>query len=145
MAEKQALVELLNDLIALDHDAVEAYRAAIDRLNDPPSKDNLASFMGDHERHIRELTEHVRRLAGTPRSGPDFKRVLTKGKVVIADLIGDKAILQAMKSNEETTNRQYEAAVQRNDLTPDVRLTLERNLADERRHRAWIVARIEGM
>jgi hypothetical protein len=72
----------------------------------------------------------------------DFKRILTKGKVVIGQLVGDRGILMAMKSNEDDTNRAYEQAVRRHDLSTELRELLQRNLSDERRHRAWIEDRL---
>ena len=67
----------------------------------------------------------------------DAKKLLTKGKVVLADLAGDKAILSAMKSNEEQTNSEYEKAVKKG-YEASIQTILERGLADERRHKAWI-------
>ena len=71
--------------------------------------------------------------------------MLTKGKVVIGGLMGDKAVLEAMKSNEETTNRAYEKATNERGLPNHVGEVLERNLSDERRHRAWIEERLSTM
>jgi rubrerythrin len=59
--------------------------------------------------------------------------------------MGDKAILQAMKSNEEDTNTAYGRAVEHEDTPAQVKATLEQNLADERRHHAWIEERIGQM
>jgi hypothetical protein len=50
-----------------------------------------------------------------------------------------------MKSNEDDTNTAYERAADNAVLTADARPVIERNLSDERRHRAWIVQRIEAM
>lgn len=144
-ADFKRIIDDLNDLIELDYDAVEAYRAAIERLDDSMSKRQLGEFMRDHERHTRELASCVRELGGRPATKGDAKRYLTKGKVVLADLAGDKAILRAMKSNEDETNSKYENALKRPDYSPQVRSLLEKNLSDERRHRAWIVSRIEQL
>ena len=46
---------------------------------------------------------------------------------------------------DEPINSAYERAVSRDDLTPQLREVLQRNLADERRHRAWIEARLASM
>lgn len=138
------LPSLLNALLELDYDAVEAYRAAIERLDGQEDKQQLTEFMGDHERHTRDLEPLVRSLGKEPSKGPDIKRWLTKGKVVIAALAGDEAILLAMKTNEEDTNTAYERSLAREDLTNEIRSVLERNFADERRHKAWIEARIEA-
>lgn len=134
---------VLHDLIELDLDAVEAYRTAIDKLQDPECKSALSGFMSDHERHVREVGEALTRLGGEPPKGPDFKRVLTQGKVVLGGIVGDKGILKAMKTNEDDTNVAYERASGRTDLTPDLQVLLRGNLDDERRHRAWIEARID--
>lgn len=135
------LIKELNDLIALDYDAIDAYQAAIDRLEDPTAASQLRTFMADHERHTVELGACVSQLGGDPARKGDLKRILTKGKVVLAGLVGDRRIMEAMRSNEDDTNRQYEKALQIEGLArhSQVQALLERNLSDERRHRAWIV------
>lgn len=143
--KEEDFVRMLKNLIELDFDAVEAYQAAIARLEDRSSRETLADFMNDHLRHTRDLSEVVHQMGGVPPKGGDFKRVLTKGKVVIGNIIGDRGVLMAMKSNEDDTNAAYERVVKRTDLSPDLLDLLQRNLADERRHRAWIVDRLDYM
>ena len=142
---ERELLDMLNNLIALDFDAIDAYEAAINRLENATDKAQLRQFMGDHERHTQELGDIVRDLGSTPTMKGDIKSVLTQGKVVLGNLMGDRGILQAMKSNEADTNTAYERAAARDDLPPHVREVLQRNLADERRHRAWIEARLAAM
>ena len=105
------LIHLLNSLIALDYDAIEAYDAAVERLQGT-DKQQLAAFAADHRRHISALTPAVSSRGGVPAQHADFKRILTKGKVVFGGLMGDKQVLEAMKSNEDTTNKKYEEARQ---------------------------------
>lgn len=135
---------LLEELIKLDFDAVEAYEAAIERLEDAESRRMLNEFCEDHRRHTRNLGEHLRNAGHTPPKGPDAKRILTQGKVVIAGLAGDKAILKAMKSNEDDTNAAYERAGNK-DLPQEIHRTVLGNLEDERRHRAWIERKISQL
>jgi len=135
-------LDLLCKLIELDYDAIEAYDAAIERVEELETQSILESFRADHERHTRDLAPFVRELSGTPPTEGDLKRILTKGKVVIASLAGDHAILQAMKTNEDDTNTAYERAVRHEKVDARARAVLERNLADERRHRAWIEERL---
>jgi uncharacterized protein (TIGR02284 family) len=139
---EQQVADLLERLITVDYDAIDAYDQAIQRISDTPSKQNLTSFRADHERHVRDLSAHLIKLGKKPPTGGDFKRFLTQGKVVIASLVGDLTILKAMWSNEDTTNREYEEAV-RSEIATDasLRTALELCLADERRHRAWIIQR----
>lgn len=138
-------VDMLNDLIQLDFDAIEAYEAAVDRLENRSFADQLRAFQADHERHTRELGPIVTELGGTPAEGSGAKALLTKGKVVMAGLAGDKAILQAMKTNEDDTNTAYERATRHDGKTPAADEILARNLADERRHRAWIEEAIDRL
>lgn len=145
VATEKEIVSQLNDLIALDYDAIEAYEAALVRLSDPPSKQQLRQFLGDHQRHTVELAGFVSKYGCAPVTKADFKQILTKGKVVLGGLVGDKSILAAMKSNEDDTNAAYERAVAKTGVPESIRITLSRNLADERRHRVWIEQRLLQM
>jgi uncharacterized protein (TIGR02284 family) len=135
---ESTLVDTLNNLIQLDYDAIEAYDAAIDRLDNAEYKARLKEFRADHVRHTRDLGAAVTGLGGKPARQGGAKSLLTRGKVMMADLMGDRAILQAMRSNEDDTNTAYERAVKAADGTPAVATALRAGLDDERRHRAWI-------
>ena len=137
------LEDLLTDLIQLDYDAADAYQAAIDRLENASYRAELALFNADHLRHIEELGDALGAMGRTPPKQGDIKRFLTKGKVVIGSLMGDEAILQAMRTNEEDTNTAYERAVGFRNVPPSTEEILERAREDERRHLAWILAAID--
>lgn len=136
------LGSLLNNLIELDYDAVAAYTAAIESLESPIFRDKLRAFKADHERHIIDLKPYAARYSEHVASGPDLKQVVTRGKVAFAQLAGDRAILYAMRSNEDDTNTAYDRAVRHMDVPGDLLALLQRNLSDERRHRAWLDGRI---
>lgn len=138
-------ITMLEHLIALDFDALEAYDTAIRRLSDDELRRQFAAFREDHERHIRELQPVVRELGGDPPNESDYKGVLAKGRVTLADLAGDKGVLHAMKTNEDDTNTAYERARGRPDVPDYVHDLLARNQADEHRHRAWIEAKLRMM
>ena len=53
-------------------------------------------------------------------------------------MVGDKRIFEALKANEDDTNKAYERAVEMSGDQPSADEVLRRGLADERRHRAWI-------
>lgn len=137
MLNADSVIKKLTDVVELDYDAAAAYREAIDRLDNTAFKTKLQEFLRDHERHISDLSEVIRKEGGTPPDSGDFKKVLTKGKVQLADLAGDEAILKAMKTNEDQTNSKYESMVEEN-FPNHIRTLLKQGLEDERRHRAWI-------
>lgn len=142
--DSDTIVKNLDNLIELDYDAIAAYKEAVDRLESPAFKTRLKEFLGDHERHVEVLSELVRAEGGTPPKSGDFKKILTKGQVVLADLGDDKAILKAMKVNEEQTNSKYEKAVEEG-FPNHIQSLLEQGLADERRHREWITEAIDTL
>lgn len=141
-ADSKEIISELSDLIKLDYDAIAAYQSAIERLDDAGHKKKLAEFMGDHESHVQELGKAVRNHGGTPPTEGGALKVLTKGKVVIAGLVGDKAILKAMKANEVVTNTKYEHAAKKN-YPEQIQAIVQQGLSDERRHKDWIEATIE--
>jgi uncharacterized protein (TIGR02284 family) len=140
---ESTLESLLEDLIQLDYDAADAYQAAIDRLENSSYRTRLAEFKRDHLRHITELGDILSSMGRTPPKEGDMKALLTKGKVVIAGLMGDEAILQAMRTNEADTNTAYERAVDFKGLQASTRSVLQHGLADERRHCEWILQQLK--
>jgi uncharacterized protein (TIGR02284 family) len=135
---------LLVHLIHLDFDAIEAYDAAIARLEDRGDRDQFRLFMAEHREHVDALGAILRGLGGTPPTHGDLKRILTRGKVVLGGLVGDRAIMAAMKENEDDTNRAYLHAVSACGPGSPAGLAalIERNLNDERHHREYIEMRL---
>lgn len=131
------MIDSLNDLIALDYDAVNAYESAIARINDASVQTRLREFKGDHEQHIRDLSGYVASYGKEPRRRPDTKGFFIQAFTAITSMMGDKAALTAMKSNEELTNRTYDKALEHEWPGP-VRRILEKNRDDERRHLSFI-------
>jgi rubrerythrin len=130
--------DALKDLMELDYDAVEAYDAAIDRLDNAAYIAKLAEFKKDHQRHISEIDDILSDHQIEAPAGPSGKQWLTKGKVILANLIGDEAILKAMISNETDTNTAYQRMNERTDIWVDAREMLKNGLADEQKHKAWL-------
>lgn len=135
--EMSRILSRLNDLIALDIDAIEAYMASIKHIEDDDVRHTLAEFREDHQRHVRELSEVVRRFGGEPQTRPDVKGFFLKGFTALTSSMGDAAALRAMRGNERLTTHTYEKAL-REEWPADVVSLIERNFADEKRHLATI-------
>lgn len=138
------LHSLLKNLIELDYDAIGAYDAAIARVTQDAYRARLFELRDDHERHVEELSCVLRDVGRTPPEGPDFKRLLLKGKVVLAGLVSDRAILYALKTTETDTNVAYERASRSDAVPQQIKALLRASLADERRHRSWLEEQLEG-
>ncbi len=130
--------DALKNLLELDFDAVEAYDAAINRLGNQTYIQKLSEFRDDHKRHIKELSDLLRSHNEEVPEGPSMKQWLTKGKVVLANLVGDDTILGAMKTNEDDTNTAYERMAEREDQWEDAKDIILRGLQDEKKHKRWL-------
>lgn len=136
------IISDLSDLIKLDYDAIAAYESAIERLDDAEYKTKLTEFLDDYQRYVDELSKVVNTEGGDPPTEGGAMKILTKGKVVIAGLVGDDAILKAMRANEEVTNTKYEHAVETSYAEP-IQAILRQGLADERSHKDWLAATLD--
>lgn len=130
--------DVVKNLLILEHDAISAYDSTVERLDDPHSKQQIASFRDDHHAHVEELT----RLAGSlgiaaPQEG-DMKEYLTTGKIALASLVGDRTILKAMSTNEIETKMAYDQAAKNSAVPAEARSFFQRAFADEDRHKAWM-------
>ena len=130
--------DLVEDLLLLEHDAIAAYESTISRLENPQWKQTVASFKADHDRHVQELRQLASAIGATQHSEGDMKQMLTTGKVALASIMGDSAILGAMRTNEEDTVTAYERAARHSDVPADARPIFDRAHQDELRHRAWM-------
>jgi len=131
--------DALKELIELDYAAVDAYEAAIERLENREYAEKLTEFKEDHERHIKEISALLQKNnLDVPEKKLIGKQLLTTGKVLIANMVGDNTILHAMKSNEVDTNTAYETMHGRTDKWPDSEDIINRGLQDEKRHKAWL-------
>ena len=134
----------LNKLIQLDYDAAGTYREALLHIDDPVVRSDLHAFLGDHERHVMELTSIIRDLSGTPIDAHrDFKGVILEGMTRLRSR-GTLGALKAMRTNEKLTNRAYDKASEVY-MPPIGRAIVMENLNDERRHLAAIEAHIDRL
>jgi rubrerythrin len=132
-----ALLAELNDLLALDHDAIEAYSLAIGRVSRPEYREALAGFRGDHQRHVEQLSQLVRDRGGVPVQLPHLPSGFFKAAMQALGTLGDdRAVLLAWKTNEGQVRdkyRRYAGEVH----DPAVGAIVTRAADDEDRHYAW--------
>jgi rubrerythrin len=139
------LISQLNDLLKLDHEAINAYTVAIDRLQNESHADTIRRFRTDHERHIFELTHLVRAHHGVPIELPTVPARAVRPAVQSAGAAGDDVgLLTSIKSNERKSRDKYRAAVLRN-VQEDVRAMLQRAADDEARHYGWVTGVLEQL
>lgn len=129
-------VDSMIALLELEYDALEAYKAAINRVKEQYIKNILEDNKLDHENHIQKLSKFLANYITDIPNAPTAKQWLTKGKVVLGNLLGDKRIVEAMISNEIDTENAYSNVCQRQDKWLEIEQFLNDGFADERRHKA---------
>jgi uncharacterized protein (TIGR02284 family) len=138
------VVTLLNQLIHLEYDAIEACRSAVARVTDSEDRGRLGELLGDHRRHVDELADVVRNLGGEPAGVGDLRQALVRGRVALGALVGERAMLEAIRRNEWDIAAAYGRAASQPGVPVDVLAVLERHLCDERGHHAWVNERLDG-
>lgn len=142
---ESALVAELNDLLRLDHDALQAYTLAIRLLESEEYKRQLEEFRADHQRHIDELSQLIRSRDGTPLELPHLPSGAFKLAVqAIGATGGDRAVLLAFKANERQVRDKYRRAA-RTPHSADVTSVLARAADDESRHYRWALETLEDL
>lgn len=138
-----AFIGSLTELIELNWSTVDALAAALSRMSRPGDKSRLASFLHDHERHLEVLAALAHELGEPPvESG---LRPKLKSKALTNGMVGDRAILEAMRHYEEDSCAAYERMISfREGLSERARDVLRHSLAVERRHRDWFSEQLDS-
>jgi hypothetical protein len=142
-----ARVAELNDLLQLDHDAVQSYTLAIRALRNVGRRETLIRFRGDHERHIAELSAGIRRFGGMPVELPHLPTGPLKLAMQGAGALGtDREVLLAFKANERQSRDKYAAAAGRADSLPaELGSVVRRAAEDEALHYEWAAGQLETL
>lgn len=146
VAAPTEVVDGLNDLLQLNHDAIGAYDIAIERLKNRDHAMQIAGFRADHERHIRELTPVIAQLGGSPRNEPHATAPMKEAMQRLGAAAGDRGTLIAWRANELQVRVKYDSyAAAANSWPPEVKHLVDEQALDEERHYAWVAEALEDM
>ena len=141
--QSAAMLADLNDLLQLDHDAVQAYTLAQKGLKDEGRRSTIGRFKGDHQRHIAELTRVITAHGGTPVQLPHLPTGPFKLAVQAIGSAGtDTSALLAFKANERLSRDKYQRAANKG-YPADVQLVVGQGAEDESAHYAWVTEQLE--
>ena len=135
-------VELLNQLVRLEYDALAALHAAEEHLKEARDRTQTQSFLATHRQHVGDLDQLVLDRGHTPSAHGAVEELLRKGKVLLGALAGEQAIVVAMKSNTDLLVTHYRAASTDARLNEHEREVIARLLAEEEWHAAWLEDRV---
>jgi rubrerythrin len=140
------LVAELNDLLQLDHDAIQSYTLAIPALENVGRRQTVIRFREDHERHVAELTALVKAHGGLPIELPHPTGVAKLATQAAGNVGGDREVLIAFKANERQARDKYAAALKRlAGADEGVLAVVRRGADDEARHYEWAEETLRGL
>jgi Domain of unknown function (DUF2383) len=130
--ENYEAIKVLSDLCQLDMDTVGAYDTALKHINDSQIHMQFSQFSRDHIQHFYDLNALITTYGGQPsQSLPN-----TNG---VTHSLGLLSVLQAIESNEITTNSVYKATLENYPDLPVAAIDLLlKNLNDEIVHLAYL-------
>lgn len=133
------LLDILGNLAQLDIDASYAYTQALKNIEDKEIYNNIKDFRTDHEKHIQDLNKIMQFYGGTEyKKQRDLKGFLIEGFTLLRSSTGTIGALKAMETNEKITNKIYKDTLDKNYFPTDVRVIIEKNYNDEKRHLRYI-------
>ena len=146
-AGSSALVAELNDLLQLDHDAVQSYTLAARQVESIAYRETILRYRADHERHIQQLTELIRAQGGLPIELPHPTGVAKLAQQASGALVsGDTATLLAFRNNERQARDKYaRAAGLATGWPEEVQAVVRQGASDEARHYDWVDTTLQSL
>ena|SRR5690606_15476843 len=120
-------IDVLNDLIRINHDRIAGYERAINEAKDiDVDLKGVFSRMGEESTlYVSELTEEVVKLGGEPATGTtNSGKIYRAWMDVKATFTGKdrESILASCEFGEDAAQKAYKTALESDDLTPDTRM-----------------------
>lgn len=145
-APTSEVLDGLNDLLQLDHDAIGSYEIAIEKLENRDHASQISGFKQDHKRHIQNLNEAIAALGGTPENEPHTTAPLKQALQSLGAAAGDTGVLMAFRTNEMQVRNKYDSYASKAMFWPsDLKRVVDRNALDEERHYRWVADVLQGM
>lgn len=142
-----ATIAELNDLLQLDHDALNGYDLTMRELKSSAYRETVRRYRRDHERHVEELTALVRAHGGQPVEAAHPSSVDKLGLQALGDVGGgDTHVLVAFRNNERQSRDKYARAAEKAAAWPaDVQTVVRSAASDERRHYDWVDMTVQSL
>jgi demethoxyubiquinone hydroxylase (CLK1/Coq7/Cat5 family) len=112
-------VDQLNSFLRGERSAVDAYRKALDQIEDTPIRAQLQACLESHQKRVETLVSRISSLGGQPSEGAGAWGLVTGAIASAASAVGEKAAISALESGEDHGLADYKRDIQ--DLTVDLR------------------------
>jgi uncharacterized protein (TIGR02284 family) len=125
----------LNRLLRGELAAVETYQQALEKMKDAPEATELHALLADHQNAVQVLRKHIAERGGTPVDSSGAWGTWAKFIEGAAIRLGNTAALEALRQGEQHGIKEYERALEDDDLDSSCRgLIRDRLLPQARSH-----------
>lgn len=132
-------VTALNSLLRGEMSALETYRDAREKLGEESVLGaELLQIQLEHRDASDALWHHIEQHGGKPSEGSGPWGAFAKTVEGAAALLGDNAVLKALKEGEEHGLKDYQDALEDKDLPEDCKAVIRGLLVKQREHIATL-------
>ncbi len=121
-------IDQLNSMLRGELAAVETYEQCIEKMDEPPMKQQLSVLRTSHVTRATKLKSRIRAMGGEPENSSGawgtFARLVQGG----AKVFGKKAAISALEEGEDHGKKDYADV---DGLTPEVRHFVQTELMPE--------------
>lgn len=112
-------IDQLNSFLRGERSAVEAYRKALDQIEDSPVRAQLQACLESHQKRVETLVSRISALGGTPAEGSGAWGMVTNAAQAAAGAFSEKAAINVLETGEDHGLADYRRDI--NDLSVDLK------------------------
>ncbi len=124
--------EAANDLLEFLYDGSKGFEQAAGNVKNAHFKSELLKYSQQRSKFVEELKPMIALRGGKPATGGTAMGAIHRGWIGLKSAItsGDKAILAECERGEDAAVAKYRKVLDRSDITPQVRTTLQRQAGE---------------
>jgi demethoxyubiquinone hydroxylase (CLK1/Coq7/Cat5 family) len=129
-------VNTLNSFLRGEMSAVETYRQALDKVDEPPVRATLQECLESHQKRVGLIASRIQNLGGKPSTESGVWGFFAKLVEGGAKLMGTKPAVAALEQGEDHGRDDYKRDIDQLDMTSRQLIETEVLPEQERTHRA---------
>ena len=121
-------IDTMNSLLRGEISATETYTQAMEKFTGQPEETELRRLRDEHRTTVNALRQHVQHHADEPATSSGLWGTWATFVEGTAKVFGKTAALKALKEGEEHGIKEYQAALEDNDLPADCKTLIRTKL-----------------
>jgi len=121
-------IDVCNRLLRGERSAVETYNLALAKLPSEMPSSELSRIHTEHANAVTLLEQNVRSMGGQPDQESGAWGSFANAVQGTANMLGARAALESLQTGEKTGQRDYEAALEDEEVMPECKEMIRSNL-----------------